>query len=281
MKDVVDKAKSQSDASKVLVVFDIDDTLLTMTQDLGGVAWYKWQNLINKGARPERIKKRVVRAGRHTGELLDIQGILYALGDMKPTRPDTGELFSRTLKDSNIAAYALTARGPVFENATRRELKKAGIEFPLAPECTGLLCQRRGIIKGVDVLSYAKDVLKLPQDELQNLNRDVNINNGIMMVSGQDKGVMLRILLGNFPSDSDFEIIVFVDDDLKNVIAVADAAVDLKRDVYVYHYVRYEDDVKAFLGDKKRQVAAAIAWDKIRSAICEHESMRWCEYPTS
>ena len=281
LKDVVDKAQSQPDASKVLVVFDIDDTLLTMTQDLGGVAWYKWQNLINKGARPEKIKKRVVRVGRHTGELLDIQGILYALGDMKPTQPDTGELFSRTLKDSKITAYALTARGPVFENATRRELKKAGIEFPDAPECTGELCQRRGIIKGVDVLSYAKDVLKLPQGDLKNLNREVNINNGIMMVSGQDKGVMLRILLGNFPSTSDFETIVFVDDDLKNVIAVADAAVDLERNVYVYHYVRYEDDVEAFLGDKKRQAAAAIAWDKIRSAICEHQSMRWCEYPTT
>ena len=92
---------------------------------------------------------------------------------------------------------------------------------------------------------------------------------------------MLRILLGHFPSTSDFETIVFVDDDLKNVIAVADAAVDLERNVYVYHYVRYEDDVEAFLGDKKRQAAAAIAWDKIRSAICEHQSMRWCEYPTT
>ena len=191
------------------------------------------------------------------------------------------QLFSKALKDSNIAAYALTARGPMFENSTRRELTEAGIEFSLAPECTGDLCEQRGIIKGVVVQSYAKDELKLLKKEWEKLDRDININNGIMMVSGQDKGVMLRMLLRNFPSKYDFETIVFVDDDLKNVIAVADAASDLKRDVYVYHYTRYEDDVKAFLSDKKRQIAAAKAWGKIREAVCKHESMRWCQYPTS
>ena len=168
-----------------------------------------------------------------------------------------------------------------WPDTLHRELKKAGIEFPLAPECTGLLCKQRGIIKGVDVLTFLVPDFGLEDEQLEELGRDININNGIMMVSGQDKGVMLRLLLENIPSDLEFDTIVFVDDDLKNVIAVADAAIALERDVYVYHYVRYEDDVKAFLGDKKRQAAAAKAWDKIRNAVCKQKSMRWCQYPTS
>lgn len=281
----VAKAVFQDDASKVLIVFDLDDTLLTMKQDLGGVAWFKWQDQIINGVWPCQKELRV--AGNFT-QLLKVQGILYELGNMKPTEPDV-EKHILDLRKSGVATYVLTARGPEFVNATHRELAAAKLLFPNAPACTGALCLKRGVIAKDDVEASVSN--QLGAAALQTLGdpRNVNIANGVMMVSGQDKGIMLRLLLKNL-SANPYDTVIFVDDDLKNVIDVAEQAAAISSNTLVYHYTRLEDDVAAFFKDDDeeemlparnlRQAKVAEAWEAIRRAVCAHNWKHRCPVAT-
>ena len=122
---------------------------------LGGVAWFKWQDQILGGLRPAQASHAV---GKDFDELLRVQGILYAISDMKPTQDDTLDLLDR-LGAGNIATHVLTARGPQYVSATRRELADADITFTLAPRCGMKLCERRGVIETAHVLESARALL--------------------------------------------------------------------------------------------------------------------------
>ena len=74
---VVDKSKElveKYSKENVLVVVDIDNTLLAMNQDLGSDQWYNWQNglLENDPSSPDLV------AADFKG-LLGVQGTLFSL----------------------------------------------------------------------------------------------------------------------------------------------------------------------------------------------------------
>src|SRR4051812_45933689 len=75
---LVNKVQSQNQAPKIILAFDIDNTLLSPDQDLGSEHWFLWQSdLISKGL-PGAITTTVEN-------LLTLQSWLYMLTKMHPT----------------------------------------------------------------------------------------------------------------------------------------------------------------------------------------------------
>jgi len=208
-----------------------------------------------------------------------VQGMLYATNDMQPTQANVASLIQQ-LHDQSIASYVLTARGPDYLNSTLRELnQRAKIEFKLAPECAGFLCDKRGVIPGAHVKASIDQLL--PNVDSTKFGRNVNVEHGVMMVSGLNKGVMLRLLLENLPND-EYATVVFLDDSLKNVVDVTKHGKYISNNTLVYHYTKLEDNLLDFFKGKKgaivndRQNATNQAWTDIRQAVCQHNAMSWC-----
>ena len=270
IKQVSDMAEVAAAASRfgyrhgpenVLVVFDIDNTLLTMNQDLGSDGWFRWHN-DDIGNLPKEQQMAAFY------KLLRNQYVLYGLSDMAVTEPGVPNLLNG-LEGAGYWVMALTARGPEVRDHTLRELRDAGIDFDHAPRCGGILCRRHGQISKKTVLAAAKAALS--DEEIGNyavvnkLNR-VGYANGVMMVSGQHKGAMLRTFLA-MTRDGPFNAIVFVDDSKKNVDRVKEAFKGHPA-IEIFHYIRLEEDVEDFAESPTRQKAAEASWVKIKDVIC-------------
>jgi hypothetical protein len=184
---VIQKIKQYGD-SNLLVVLDIDNTILTSTVDLGGDIWYQWQNgeLNIKPSEDQKVKCLYN----------DAIGLLYELGTMELTDVQIPE-YIQEWQQQGATVFALTSRDPRTRTATERELIKNGIDFSK----TAL----RPLGKDIPVYRY-------------NLKREMSYMKGIMMTSGMNKGVMLNHLLDT--TGRSFKAIVFVDDSKKNIEAV-------------------------------------------------------------
>ena len=69
---------------RTLIVFDVDNTLLRMNQDLGSDAWYRWQRQLQKTEPASRFL-----VSPEFADLLDVQKLLYDLSDMQPVEETT------------------------------------------------------------------------------------------------------------------------------------------------------------------------------------------------
>jgi hypothetical protein len=243
-KDFADVAKTveayiaKYGAEHVLLVLDIDNTVMSMDTDLGSDHWFEWQNylLANEPDSPHLVAKTFP-------ELLKAQGILYDRGKMHPTQPDEPKLIG-DLQKQGISAILLTSRGPEFRGVTERELKRCGYDFkssalpvhdvpketflpydPAHPEQSGLTAEE-----------LTKYKLGTP--------RPVLYTDGIFMTAGQHKGMMLLTLLKK--ANRDIKAIVYVDDNLRHVGAVFSAAVARNIEVSSFQYQREDMRVQKF-----------------------------------
>ena len=98
-KDFADVAKTvegyvtKYGAEHVLLVLDIDNTVMSMDTDLGSDHWFEWQNYLlnNEPTSPHLVAKTFP-------ELLKAQGILYDRGKMHPTQPEEPQAHRQTAK---------------------------------------------------------------------------------------------------------------------------------------------------------------------------------------
>ena len=191
---------------------------------------------------------------------------------MRPTEPDAAVLVQDLIAQGH-PVMALTARGPEVRSVTLRELGEAGIRFPTPPRCDPAaqpptLCTARLIATAPDILALSQRALT--QDERARLPdppRNASYGNGIMMVSGQDKGVMLKLLLAS--TESPFKAIVFADDSAKNIVnlerAFADEASPRMR---AFWYTAFEESKNRFFNDPQRLQATAQTWRTLSSTLC-------------
>jgi hypothetical protein len=260
--DRVLAAANSSGPSNILVVFDIDDTLMTMPQTLGGVAWWDWQDGVSK---PD---------ARYYGNLgaapADAQGILYELSAMRPVEGDATVNAVAAMQTAGIAVYALTSRGPGYRDATLRELRKNGIAFSTAPECGPPLCAVRGRIP-YSHLKTTLDALYTPE-RLATLGfktsntSDIALESGVVLSAGRPKGVVLRALLASLPMRP--TIVFAIDDTEKNVRSFRDAAPDIGVEVDAIHYVAKATAQDTALDSLAEQEAVARNWETLRASIC-------------
>jgi hypothetical protein len=235
---VLQKVKQYGE-SEVIVVLDIDNTILTSEIDLGGDIWYQWQ----------REKLDVKPDSNQIVDCLfeDAIGLLYELGTMKLTEEQVSD-YIKNWQNSSITVFALTSRDPRYRTPTERELTKQKIDFSV----TGL----RPEGKDLPILRY-------------NLDRELSYMKGIMMTTGMDKGKMLEHILEK--TKRSFKSIVFVDDSEKNVLAVKNNYEKFSEiDVTILHYTKIEDDRENEFGTVLTRDQAdkmAREWDAINSVL--------------
>lgn len=262
LKVATDLAHSlKADRSKrVLVVFDIDDTLLTVPGDLGSEGWL--------GGKLDEAE------GEQRDVILYEQALWLTLAGLKPTQDD-GPKLVRDLQTSGIPVYTLSARGPELRGATERALALAGYDFGAAPECVKPLCTRRGRLGDDEIRKAAAKVkVALPEGP----HRDFTVSDGIMLVAGQDKGVLVQLLAASI-AKKPFTDIVFVDDSRRNINDVVRAATTApKIRFHVFRYEKIWPRNDALHDSAARLKAADAQSDAIRASLCAVFESVLCGY---
>ena len=231
---VVEDARNLSKnhgTDKVLVVFDIDNTLLAMEQGLGSDQWYDWQ---------KELQKEDPCSDMLVSNRLAVQGALYFASAMRPTQPDAAEQVQR-LQDAGLTVIALTSRGADFRLQTFRELRRNGISFwPSALE------PKRGYPE-----SFIPD----------GGSRPALYEDGVFLTAGQHKGDMLKALLDKTGTDYP-AVVVMVDDKQRNLRAVMETFAGSGVSIHAWRYSG-EDAAVAALDHS----AASAHWDSVRPAL--------------
>ncbi len=254
--------QARQQGKRVLVVFDIDDTLLTMPQDLGSDAWFNRRAAATGGS---------ADAFDH---LLAEQRLLFQGGRMRTTQDETAALVSR-LQQAGIDVYALTARGYDMRDLAEASLESAGIHLAAAPECGPPLCSRRGRIHDADIRRAARTSL-IELDNPERNFRPVSVSDGMMLVAGQDKGVFLQLLMASLPGPR-YSAVYFIDDSERNVSDVLRQARSSGLPVHVYHYTRMHARAEALDSDPTRFDEAETALRQVKAAICNAVVSVLCE----
>jgi len=263
-------AEQDSDA-KVLVIFDVDNTLLTMPQDLGGDGWFGWQSTLL-----ETEPTSTSLAVRDFSELIYLQGAFFSINEMTLTQPDAPDLLS-SLHESNIQTIAVTARGHEFRGSTLRELKNNDLMFPLHPTCGKPLCSKSGLINS-QIISDSVSALRGTTD--QNKYRTVSISDGLVMLAGQDKGLFLELILESLAGEK-FTHILVADDSKKNIENYYKAAPNIDAELVLYHYTKIEDETPPIESSVARRQKLTTDTKRIKQAICLAVQSPWCEANSS
>lgn len=238
VKTFVEEKLKQYDKSEILIVLDIDNTILTSQTDLGGDIWYQWQNieLKIKPTANQQIEKPF---------LYDVVGLLYELGTMELTDPLISDCINNW-QSHGITTFALTSRAPNVRAATERELNKRKIHF----NRTAL-----GKSNGDTIIMF----------------KNVSYMNGIMMTTGLNKGVMLDTIMNMTKTQESFKQIIFIDDSKKNVAKVQHKFANIDNvNLAIIYYKKVKEDRKRKFGavlTKEQADKMDREWKELKEVI--------------
>ncbi|MCT4641620.1 MAG: DUF2608 domain-containing protein [Bacteriovoracaceae bacterium] len=245
-KKVYSKAKKFG-VKNVLVVLDIDNTIMKMPQDLGSDTWWGWQEktCIGKKALPKHC------VSNNFTQLLEVQGQIFAMSKMLPTQKETPQVIRR-LQKKGYKVILLTSRGHAFRSATEKELKRNNMNF--INSAIGPKKGFAGTYKPYDLKKFKQ--YGLTKDDMVAMGnkkpRAVSFQNGIFMTAGLNKGIMLKTLLHK--TQSKFKAIIFADDHEKHSVrmhAILGKVKDI--DLTTYRYTKIDPEVKRFKESDKKQ----------------------------
>ncbi len=240
----------------VLVVFDIDNTILTMKNDLGSDQWFSWQEKIifEEKCEPFCITKNF-------NELLEAQELLFEIGEMAATETELPTLIEEWQK-KGLKFILLTSRGSSLRSVTEKELARNGYSF--ADSSIGPQFGFAGVYLPYDIQNPKK--MNLTKDEVVTAGlkeaKPVSFQNGIYMTSGQNKGIMLKTLLKKL--NIKFQSIVFADDHQKHTDRMH-AIMGDEADVVSFRYGKMDPQVEAFHKSDKKAVTKK--WNKLKESL--------------
>ena len=227
----------QTGKENLLVVFDIDNTLLAMEQGLGADQWYEWQKELSQHDRC---------SDQNVGDRFAVQGALYFISAMRRTQEDGAAQVS-AIQDLGVTVIALTSRGPDYQLQTFRELRRNGFNFShFAFGPAG---------------GYSQPFVPVENGRLS-LYQD-----GVFLTAGQHKGKMLYSLLEKTETRMP-GVIVIVDDNWKNLEAVTETFSALDIPVHAWRYSGEDENVRNF--DTKQ---ANTQWHSIEDALRQIQSL--------
>ena len=225
------KLAQMTGKENILVVFDIDNTLLAMEQGLGSDQWYEWQ---------KELSKESPCSPQYVGDRFAVQSALYFASAMRPTQ-ENGSDQVKAIQDQDVAVISLTSRGPDFQLQTFRELRRNNFNFSY----TAI-----GPAGGYDELF-------IPVEE----GRASLYEDGVFMTAGQHKGQMLSVLLQKTGTRMP-GVIVMVDDKQKNLDAVKETFSALNVPVHAWRYTGEDINVREFNPEQ-----ADLLWKSIDDAL--------------
>jgi hypothetical protein len=245
----------------VLLVVDIDNTVLAMDDPLGSEQWFDWQVFLwkNQPQSPDLV------ANSFPG-ILEVQGRLYERGAMHPPQTDLPAIVRR-IQDAGVAAVVLTSRGEDFRGPTERELTRNGFDFSRTALATR--DQKKTLYMPYDPAApaaagiSAREVSTLKLDKPQ----QVSYRNGIMMTSGQHKGIMLVTLLHR--AAEPVKAVIFVDNRADHVAGVVDQMQEEGVEATGLVYTREDNEIKAFAYGPKDEYTAA--WRELSGSLASAE----------
>jgi hypothetical protein len=236
-------------AEHVLMALDIDGTIMSMDSDLGTDHWFEWQNYLlkNEPHSPFLVSKTFPG-------LLHAQQILYERGHMHPTQRDQPKLIDQ-LQKRGLNAILVTSREPEARAFAERELTRCGYDF--ATKALPVNELPNGTYLAYDPAHPEKS--GLTAEELARFKlgspRPVSYANGIFMIAGQHKGIMLMTLLRR--SKRDIKAIVYVDDNVRHIGSVFTAAGAHGIEIAAFHYQHEDMRVQRFQYGDKNTINAA------------------------
>ncbi|HVT27317.1 MAG TPA: DUF2608 domain-containing protein [Lacipirellulaceae bacterium] len=255
----VQRYAEQYGPKHVLLVLDIDNTIMSMDSDLGSDHWFEWQDYLLKN---EPNSPHLV--ARTFPGLLEAQGILFDRGHMHPTEAGEPPLIAK-LQKLGIATVLLTSRGPEYRADTERELKRCGYDF--ARSALPVHDVPKGEYLPYDPAKPEKSGLSPAEVAKYKLGppRPVLYTHGVFMTAGQHKGIMLLTLLDK--ADRDIKAIVYVDDNVRHVGSVFSAAV--QRNIEITSYQYQHDDVRVQRFEYGDKTAVDQAWQTVKQSLHE------------
>jgi len=222
---------------QVLVVLDIDNTLLAMEQDLGSDQWYYWQ---------KDLEAEDPCSPMLVGDRLEVQGALYFASAMRPTQPDAAAQVAK-MQEAGLNIVVLTARGPGFRLATFRELRRNDFTF-----WQNAWPPQRGFAEPF-----------VPEGG----SRPAVYEDGVIFAAGQDKGLTLKTVLEKSGQPMP-ALIVMADDKQANLNQVMAAFNWTGTKVQAWRYTREDATVEAFDPDK-----AAALWSELKPPLERIEAL--------
>ncbi|MFT5451111.1 MAG: hypothetical protein ACI9N9_000593 [Enterobacterales bacterium] len=208
---------NKENKNDILVIFDIDDTLLDAVNFVGSNKWYDWQRgrevLDTKGNTITVQKQDIYYC------MFSTLGTLFDLGTSKLTQPDTAQIINDI--DSHDLML-LTARTYNFRRATERELNINGLDFTA-----------KHLLKNQQSLDFS----------LNDKNRTdrVTYQNGLVMSSGLNKGMVLKEILSKV--NKTYKTIYFIDDSRKNITNMTKEWKDSATSFYIFHYTKTDKSI--------------------------------------
>ena len=240
-------------AKNTVVIFDIDNTLMTTPQEIGTDQWFDWQAELLK----ENSEHPHLVANNFFG-ILDNWGLAMSISRSVPVDPDTSEILNqiKALKDKDGVSpyvFALTSRGYINKYLTIRELRFNGLSLEdSAPSGDPILTQPWPAWKKEEL----KPVYKFTDSEIKDykLNRStrsVAYSHGVFFTAGLHKGAMMRIIFSKLKLDP--QAIVFVDDKAKHTDGVQAAFKGTKKDIRTVRFSHEDARVEKFHKADKEQ----------------------------
>jgi hypothetical protein len=220
---------------EVLVVLDIDNTLLAMEQGLGSDQWYYWQMDLagDDPCSADLVSNR-----------FRVQGALLYASAMRPTQPDAAQQVKH-MQDAGLKVITVTSRGTAYRLQTFRELRRNAFSF-----WSSALPPQQGF----------------PDDFVpEGGSRPARYEEGVFLTSGQHKGDMIKALLtktGTAPP----KVIIMADDKQENLQAVMEAFEGSGTAVHAWRYSREDANVAAFNSEE-----AAAQWNAVKPALMKIE----------
>ena len=229
-RDVIELV-DQVGKDKVMVVFDIDNTLMAMEQGLGSDQWYDWQKHLSENdlCNPDNVGNRFA-----------VQGALYFVSAMRNTQKDGPEQV-RSIQSLGVPVIALTSRGMEYQLQTFRELRRNGYDFSHSSF---------GPPGG-----YQKPFIPVTDGRFS-LYQD-----GVFLTAGQHKGKMLLALLEKTQTPMP-DVVVIADDKQKNLDNMKETFTALKVPVRAWRYSAEDANVENFDTQK-----AAMQWQQLETQL--------------
>lgn len=239
-----------TDHANTLLVFDIDETLLTMSQPLGSVAWWDWQSEL---LRENNNSSKLVAHTMH--DLVEVQNLLFQLMKMNVTDQYVVP-FIKEASEQGASVMGLTARGRESLSVTLSQLTENGFvdkQNQLLFHSNGPKLSNQDTVSGGDL-------------NCSSLTGHVSYYQGIVFLGNQNKGQALRCIVTH--SAKHYNTILFVDDVANNVEAVAKEFSN-QADINVFNvrYTRGDSKKQLFLHTEALQDEADTQWKNIKRVL--------------
>ena len=254
---LIERKITEHGGKNTLLVFDIDNTTMKFTQDIGSEHWFLWQQALirERPGDPSAIAATV-------DDALRLQGYLTNILPMIPVEPQI-PVKLKHYGEQGARMMTLTSRMPDVNDATQRELRRNG--FPYERYAPGPGQGLAGKFIPYDLRDLPRYGLtpeearefKLPEA------REVVYSRGAYLTQGQHKGVMLKTLLHKLRLR--FDAIIFVDDRVHHLEGMRKAFESDPVMVSTVEYLHERPVTERFLNADKTDVIAR--WQKFAAGM--------------